>query len=75
MMALGNGVKGGLGSEWPGLASLDNGNVKVPTDFRSVYTSVIDDWLGSSVDGKDVLGGSHTIPVLTRGDGPGGLFR
>src|SRR5262249_9118373 len=74
MMAVGNRVQGGLGSEWPGLTKLTGDkNLLVSTDFRSVYTNVIDDWLGG--DGKGVLGGAAPIADLKRGDTKtGGLF-
>jgi uncharacterized protein (DUF1501 family) len=65
-MAMGTGVRGGLASEWPGLTSLTGGNLKVSTDFRSVYKSVIEEWLGD--DGQAVLGGPP-ITTLKRGDG------
>ena len=49
MMAMGSGVRGGLASEWPGCRPQDlvpannpaQGNLKVPTDYRSVYRAVI----------------------------------
>ncbi len=68
MMAMGSGVRGGLASEWPGCETSEQtgGNIKVPTDFRSVYRSVIEEWLGD--DYQAVLGGP-AIPVLKRGDG------
>ena len=68
MMAMGSGVRGGLASEWPGCETSEQtgGNIKVPTDFRSVYRSVIEEWLGD--DPQAVLGGP-AIPVLKRGDG------
>ena len=68
MMAMGSGVRGGLASEWPGCETSERlgGNLKVPTDFRSVYRSVIEEWLGD--DYQAVLGG-NPIPVLKRGDG------
>jgi uncharacterized protein (DUF1501 family) len=68
MMAMGAGVRGGLASEWPGCETSErlSGNLKVPTDFRSVYRSVIEEWLGD--DYQAVLGG-NPIPVLKRGDG------
>jgi uncharacterized protein (DUF1501 family) len=48
MFALGNGVKSGLYGEAPSLAKLvDNGNLSFTTDFRSVYATVIEDWLGT----------------------------
>jgi uncharacterized protein (DUF1501 family) len=78
MLAMGSSVQGGLGSVWPGCepgAEQDNGNIKVTTDFRSVYKTVIDEWLGGSTAGQDVLGGA-AIPDLVRGDGlSGGLYK
>jgi uncharacterized protein (DUF1501 family) len=77
MLAMGSGVKGGLGSVWPGCEpgpEQDKGNIKVTTDFRSVYKAVIDDWLGGTASGQDVLGGA-TINDLVRGDGLTGLFK
>jgi uncharacterized protein (DUF1501 family) len=68
MMAMGSGVRGGLASEWPGCETNErlNGNLKVPTDFRSVYRAVIEEWLGD--DPQAVLGGA--LPAqLKRGDG------
>jgi len=54
---LGNPVNKGIFGEPPSLSSLDeNGNLKFTTDFRSVYATVLDRWLGAS--SKDVLGGS-----------------
>jgi uncharacterized protein (DUF1501 family) len=76
MMAMGSGVRGGLASEWPGCrpADLTGGNLKVPTDFRSVYASVIGEWLGD--DPQAVLGGDPLTPLI-RGDGQTGrtLFK
>src|SRR3954468_3363742 len=76
MMAMGSGVRGGLASVWPGCETSErlNGNLQVPTDFRSVYRSVVEEWLGD--DYQAVLGGP-AIPQLTRGDGKPGrtLFK
>jgi Protein of unknown function (DUF1501) len=76
MLAMGSGVRGGLAAEWPGCETTErkDGNIKVPTDFRSVYRSVIEEWLGD--DYQAVLGGG-TIKPLVRGDGLTGrtLFR
>jgi hypothetical protein len=47
------------------------GNLAVPTDFRSVYASVIAEWLGD--DPQAVLTGGPIGP-LTRGDGQARLF-
>ncbi|MDQ6661158.1 MAG: DUF1501 domain-containing protein, partial [Chloroflexota bacterium] len=57
MFVLGNPVNKGIFGEPPSLSNLDNtGNLKYTTDFRSVYATVLDRWLGAS--SKDVLGGS-----------------
>jgi uncharacterized protein (DUF1501 family) len=95
MFALGNKVKGGLASEWPGCRPADlvpagtnapptntfnaQGNLRVKTDFRSVYLSVLQDWLGDPAgDALSLLGHTTKDPVLplVRGDGQAGaLFR
>ncbi len=57
LFVLGNAVSKGIYGEPPDLTSLDqNGNLKYTVDFRSVYATVLDRWLGAS--SKDVLGGS-----------------
>src|SRR6202521_5978985 len=56
MFVLGNPVNKGIFGEPPSLSSLDHtGNLKYTTDFRSVYATVLDRWLGAS--SADVLGG------------------
>ena len=55
LFALGNGVRGGLYGDAPDLAALvDDGNVPYTTDFRRVYATVIDGWLG--VPHEELLG-------------------
>ncbi len=57
MFVLGNSVTKGIYGEPPSLTSLDHdGNLKYTTDFRSVYATVLDRWIGAT--SKDVLGGS-----------------
>lgn len=57
MFVLGNAVNKGIFGEPPGLSNLDsNGNLKYTIDFRSIYATVLDRWMGAS--SKDVLGGS-----------------
>lgn len=57
MFVLGNPINKGIFGEPPSLSNLDNvGNLKYTIDFRSVYATVLDRWLGAS--SKDVLGGS-----------------
>jgi uncharacterized protein (DUF1501 family) len=43
---IGGGVKGGLYGQTPNLAQLNAGNLPFTTDFRSVYATVIERWLG-----------------------------
>jgi len=72
LMLAGNSVKGGFASPFPGLRSLDPvGDLQVPTDFRSVYSSVISDWLGG--DPAQILP-SAPFPSFSRYDGTSGLF-
>ncbi|HLG62743.1 MAG TPA: DUF1501 domain-containing protein [Ktedonosporobacter sp.] len=57
MFVLGNPVNKGIFGEPPGLGNLDQtGNLKYTTDFRSVYATVLDRWMGAS--SKDILGGN-----------------
>lgn len=47
MFVVGDGVKKGFYGDQPSLTKLiDNGNLSFTTDFRSVYATVIDNWLG-----------------------------
>jgi len=72
VMAMGSAVRGGLASPFPGCkpADLASGNLKVATDFRSVYQSVLGEWLQGDLTG--VLDG--TFPALDRFDGTHTLF-
>jgi len=63
LFLIGGGVKGGLYGEPPDLANLDDGNLRWSTDFRSVYATVLERWLGRPA--SPVLGGAFpAIPVL-----------
>ena len=58
LFVLGNAVQGGVYGEPPDLTSLDaNGNLVFTTDFRSVYATVLDRWLGAPASA--VLGGDY----------------
>ena len=61
MFVIGKGVKGGFYRRHPSLTDLDDGNLKMTTDFRSVYATMIKEWLGYS-DTPAVLKG--TFPTL-----------
>jgi uncharacterized protein (DUF1501 family) len=46
MFIVGKGVKGGFYGRHPSLTDLDDGNMKMTTDFRRVYATAIKEWLG-----------------------------
>ncbi len=54
MFLAGGSVRGGLHGEHPSLTDLEDGDLRYHTDFRSVYATVAEDWLG--VSGKALLG-------------------
>ena len=58
-MAIGESVKGGIYGEYPSLEANkqeEGGNLKFNLDFRSVYTGLLEDWMG--LDAKPIIGGS-----------------
>jgi uncharacterized protein (DUF1501 family) len=55
MLAMGGSVRGGIYGEPPDLSRLDgNGSQRWTTDFRSVYATLLEEWLG--VESSDILG-------------------
>jgi uncharacterized protein (DUF1501 family) len=56
LFVAGGGVKGGVYGQYPSLSELDSGDLKMTTDFRSVYSAILDKWLG--VPSSKVLGGN-----------------
>jgi uncharacterized protein (DUF1501 family) len=54
MFLAGGKVKGGLYGSYPSLSDLDDGDLKYATDFRRVYTTLLDKWLNT--DAAAVLG-------------------
>jgi uncharacterized protein (DUF1501 family) len=61
---VGPGVNGGLVGTTPSLTDLDNGGLKVGIDFRRVYASVLEDWLG--LPSKPALSGDFAKLSLFR---------
>jgi uncharacterized protein (DUF1501 family) len=58
LFVLGNAVQGGIYGESPDLSNLDDsGNLKFTVDFRSIYATVLDNWLGAP--SSAVLGGNY----------------
>jgi uncharacterized protein (DUF1501 family) len=63
MFLLGYPVAGGLHSTYPSLTDLENGDLKMTVDFRTVYASVLKDWLGTAP--QKVLGGDFgSLPLF-----------
>jgi uncharacterized protein (DUF1501 family) len=63
LFVAGPGVKGGLVGKHPSLSDLDNGDLKHHTDFRKLYATLLDGWLGC--ESKAVLGQKFDhIPLL-----------
>jgi len=62
MLVLGSQVKGGLYGKHPSLTDLDTGDLKFTTDFRSVYATAIERWLGA--DSTKVLGTKYPLLPL-----------
>ena len=60
MMAMGSSVVGGMRGQFPGLSQLYNGDLRVTTDFRAVYTSVVSEWLGGD-PGAVIPGGPFPL--------------
>ena len=64
-MVVGSGVNPGIASPFPGLtpSALDqNGNLKVPTDYRQIYTDLLANWMHT--DPADVIPDASSYPGL-----------
>ncbi len=68
MMVLGNGINGGIYTDWPGLTQvqLDRGDLAVTTDYRSVLSDVLSGRVGSSMTDQIFagFGGSTSIGLV-----------
>jgi uncharacterized protein (DUF1501 family) len=57
--ALGEHVKGGIYGEYPSLEPSkqeEGGNLKFNLDFRSVYSTILEDWF--QLDAEPIVGGN-----------------
>jgi uncharacterized protein (DUF1501 family) len=61
LFVLGGGVKPGLYGTYPSLTDLHDGDLKFSTDFRSVYATALEKWLGAP--SELVLG--RKFPILS----------
>ena len=60
MFALGKGVKGGIHGDSPDLEKLADGDILYRQDFRGVYATALDGWLG--LPSVEILGGTFKGP-------------
>ncbi len=65
MMLIGKNVKGGLYGPIPDLSDLADGDLKFAIDFRQVYATTLDHWMGG--DSNAVLGGKFTTLDVLKG--------
>jgi uncharacterized protein (DUF1501 family) len=66
---VGPGVKAGLVGTTPSLENLQDGELKVGLDFRRIYASVLEDWLG--LPSAPALGGNFAKLPLFRNSSAG----
>lgn len=66
LFVAGPAVKGGLLGKHPSLTDLSEGDIKHTVDFRSVYGSLLTDWLRAP-DIRPILGADYPMLGLVRG--------
>ena len=64
MFVIGSGVQGGLHGRHPSLTDLDDGNLKMTTDFRRVYATMIEEWLGFNNSASILKGSFESLPLF-----------
>ncbi len=63
LILTGGGVQAGFYGDHPSLTDLDDGDLKFHTDFRQVYATILNNWLGC--DSEKVIGASYEpLPIL-----------
>jgi uncharacterized protein (DUF1501 family) len=59
----GPGVKPGLAGLYPSLMDLDDGDLKMTVDFRRLYATILESWLG--LPSREAVGGPfETLPLI-----------
>jgi uncharacterized protein (DUF1501 family) len=64
MFIVGKPVRGGFYGKHPSLTDLDDGNMKMTTDFRRVYATLIKEWLGYDDTAAVLKGSFDTLGVF-----------
>ena len=58
-------MRGGLAGTYPSLEDLDDGDLRHTVDFRSVYATLLEGWLGCPAE--PLLGAKYTpLDLLAR---------
>ena len=64
---IGTRARGEMVGEFPGVANLDDdGNLRATSDFRGVYCSLLEQWLGEDASAVIPGAGSFARPVLVK---------
>jgi uncharacterized protein (DUF1501 family) len=69
-MVLGEGVNGGIFGEQPSLTDLQDGNIKMNVDFRSIYATILSRFLGAN--DVNIIGAAHQRLLLSKADAQAG---
>jgi uncharacterized protein (DUF1501 family) len=64
MLVMGTKIKQGIVSPHPSMTDLDQGDLKYVVDFRSVYASILQNWLNTP--SKPILGDQYPILPLVK---------
>jgi uncharacterized protein (DUF1501 family) len=64
MFVMGSSIRQGIVSRHPSMTDLDQGDLKYVVDFRSVYASVLQNWLNTP--SKPILGDQYPILPLVK---------
>jgi uncharacterized protein (DUF1501 family) len=66
MFVFGSAIKSPMVGKNPSLTDLDNGNLKMQTDFRQVYAALLTDWLGadSTAEAKTLFRDFPEAPIF-----------
>ena len=64
MLLIGSAVKPGIHGQHPSLTDLDQGDLKFQVDFRSVYATVLEQWMG--VASPPILGERFSVVEILK---------
>jgi uncharacterized protein (DUF1501 family) len=63
LFVVGGKIKGGVYGDHPSLTNLDEGDLKYNVDFRCVYATILEKWIGA--DSRQILGQNFDIlPIV-----------